>query len=290
MTQEGLEPGLDSGPPAFGARLRIAMDGRGPLCAGIDPHAGLLEAWGLTDSVNGLEKFALGAAEVLAPRVAAVKPQSAFFERFGSRGIEVLERVIATSREAGALVVLDVKRGDIGSTAQAYADAYLDPRSPIAADAITASPFLGFGSLEPMLTTAREHAKGVFVLALTSNPEAPQFQHARTEAGRSVGGTVLDELRALNADTAPMGSFGAVVGATITETDEDLAVNGPLLVPGIGAQGGTADDVRRIFGDVIDFVLPSSSREILGAGPDAGALHAAVGRSLDAFSTVRSGR
>jgi orotidine-5'-phosphate decarboxylase len=280
----------DSRPGSFGARLRMAMDGRGPLCVGIDPHAGLLDAWGLTDSVNGLEKFALGAAEALAPQVAAVKPQSAFFERFGSRGIEVLERVVETSREAGALVVLDVKRGDIGSTAQAYADAYLDPKSPIAVDAITATPFLGFASLQPMLDTARAHGKGVFVLALTSNPEAPQFQHARTAAGRSVAGTVLDELRTLNADIAPMGSFGAVVGATIAETDEDLAVNGPLLVPGIGAQGGTPDDVRRIFGGVLDFVLPSSSREILRAGPDAGALHAAVGRSLDAFTALRGGR
>ena len=125
------------------------MDDRGPLCAGIDPHAGLLEAWNLPDSVEGLEKFALSAAEALAPVVAAVKPQSAFFERFGSRGIAVLERVVETSREAGALVVLDVKRGDIGSTAQAYADAYLDPASPMAVDAITATPFLGFGSLEP---------------------------------------------------------------------------------------------------------------------------------------------
>ena len=275
---------------AFGARLTALVAERGPLCAGIDPHAGLLAAWGLTDSVNGLEKFALGAVEALAPQVAVVKPQSAFFEKYGSRGIEVLERVITTAREAGALVVLDVKRGDIGSTAQAYGDAYLDPKSPIAVDAITASPFLGFGSLEPMLTTARTHAKGVFVLALTSNPEAPQFQHARTEAGRSVGGTVLEELRTLNADAAPMGSFGAVVGATIADTDEDLAVNGPLLVPGIGAQGGTADDVRRIFGDLIDFVLPSISREILGAGPGAAALHAAVGRSLEAFLAVRGGR
>jgi orotidine-5'-phosphate decarboxylase len=279
-----------SEPAPFGARLREAMDGRGPLCAGIDPHAGLLDAWGLTDSVNGLEKFALGAAEALAPRAAAVKPQSAFFERFGSRGIAVLERVIQTSREAGALVVLDVKRGDIGSTAQAYADAYLDPRSPMAVDAITVTPYLGFGSLAPMIETAREHDKGVFVLALTSNPEAPAFQHARTEAGQTVAGTVLDELRALNAGAAPMGSFGAVVGATIDDTTEDLAINGPLLVPGIGAQGGTADDVRRIFGDVIDLVLASSSREILGAGPDAGSLHAAVGRSLDAFTALRGSR
>jgi len=275
---------------AFGAKLREAMDRRGPLCAGIDPHAALIDAWGLTDSVNGLEKFALGAAETLAPRVAAVKPQSAFFERFGSRGIAVLERVVETCHEAGALVVLDVKRGDIGSTAQAYADAYLDPRSPMAVDAITATPYLGFGSLAPMIETAREHDKGVFVLALTSNPEAPAFQHARTDAGQTVAGTVLDELRAVNTGVAPMGSFGAVVGATIADTTEDLAVNGPLLVPGIGAQGGTADDVRRIFGDVIDLVLPSSSREILGAGPDAGSLLAAVERSLDAFLALRGSR
>ena len=276
--------------PGFGARLREAVDGRGPLCAGIDPHVGLLDTWGLTDSVNGLEKFALGAAEALAPVVAAVKPQSAFFERFGSRGVAVLERVVEISREAGALVVLDVKRGDIGSTAQAYADAYLDPLSPIAVDAITASPYLGFGSLAPMIDTAREHGTGVFVLALTSNPEAPAFQRARTEAGPTVAGTVLDQLRTLNSGVDPLGSFGAVVGATIGDTTEDLAVNGPLLVPGIGAQGGTADDVRRIFGDVLDLVLPSSSREILGAGPDPASLLAAAGRSLDAFTALRRGR
>ncbi len=273
----------------FGARLRAAMDGRGPLCAGIDPHAALLDAWGLTDSVNGLERFALTATEALAPHVAAVKPQSAFFERFGSRGIEVLERVIATAREAGALVVLDVKRGDIGSTAQAYADAYLDPRSPIAVDAITAAPYLGFGSLDPMIATAREHGTGVFVLALTSNPEAPPFQHATTSEGRSVAGTVLADLAELNHDVTPLGSFGAVVGATIEQTGEDLDINGPLLVPGIGAQGGTADDVRRIFGKVLEQVLPSSSREILSAGPDAGALHDAVSRSIDAFTALRTG-
>jgi len=280
--------GMTSDP--FGKRLRDAMDERGPLCAGIDPHRGLLESWGLPDSVAGLETFSLSAAEALAPVAAAVKPQSAFFERFGSRGIAVLERVVEISREAGALVVLDVKRGDIGSTAQAYADAYLDPISPMAVDAITATPFLGFGSLDPMLAAAREHGKGVFALALTSNPEAPQFQHARTDAGRTVAGTVLDELRKLNADAAPMGSFGAVVGATIADTSEDLDVNGPLLVPGIGAQGGTADDVRRIFGGVLHLVLPSSSREILGAGPDPAALRAAVGRSVEAFSALRAGR
>ncbi|MCW2782484.1 MAG: pyrF, partial [Marmoricola sp.] len=175
----------------FGARLRAAMDARGPLCAGIDPHAALLESWGLPDSVAGLERFALDAAEALAPVCAAIKPQSAFFERFGSRGIAVLEQVITICREAGAVVVLDVKRGDIGSTAQAYADAYLDQLSPIAADAITVTPYLGFGSLTPMFQTAKANDAGVFVLALTSNPEGPQVQHARTDAGLTVAGTML---------------------------------------------------------------------------------------------------
>jgi orotidine-5'-phosphate decarboxylase len=172
--------------------------------------------------------------------------------------------------------VLDVKRGDIGSTAQAYADAYLDRSSPLAVDAITASPFLGFGSLDPMIDTALAHDAGVFVLALTSNPEGPQVQHARTEDGRTVAGAVLAAVAGRNAGQSPLGSVGAVVGATIGETTEDLDVNGPLLVPGLGAQGGTVDDVRRIFGAAARNVLASSSREILSAGPDKGALHAAA--------------
>lgn len=272
----------------FGARLRAAMDSRGPLCAGIDPHAGLLTAWGLEDSVDGLRRFALGAAEALAPTVAAIKPQSAFFERFGAAGVAVLEETIQICREAGALVVLDVKRGDIGSTAQAYADAYLDQSSPIAVDAITASPYLGFGSLDPMIETARRHDAGVFVLALTSNPEGPEYQHATKADGRMVAASVLDSLREANTGATPLGSFGAVVGATIAEPIPALDINGPLLVPGIGAQGGTADDVRRIFGDVLDLVLPASSREILGAGPDRAALAAAAEQAASSFAALAS--
>ena len=271
----------------FGARLREAMDARGPLCAGIDPHPALLDAWGMTDSAVGLERFSLTAVEALAPCVAALKPQSAFFERHGSKGIAVLEKVIAEARGMGVLVVLDVKRGDIGSTAQAYADAYLQPTSPLAVDAITASPFLGFGSLGPMIDTAIDNDAGVFVLALTSNPEGPEVQHARTADGRTVAGAVLDAVAARNAGVEPMGSIGAVVGATIGETGEKLAVNGPLLVPGLGAQGGTTSDLRRIFGDAARNVLASSSREILRAGPDKATLHAAAletARDLDVLA------
>ena len=264
----------------FGTRLHAAIAARGPLCAGIDPHAALLRDWGLDDDVAGLERFALTAVEGLAPHVSVVKPQSAFYERFGSRGIAVLERVVAESRAAGALVLLDVKRGDIGSTSQAYADAYLDPSSPLAVDAITASPYLGFGSLDPMIETARLHDAGVFVLALTSNKEGPEVQHARVDGG-TVAGRMLGHLRALNDGAEPLGSFGAVVGATIGDTGESLDINGPLLAPGYGAQGGTVADLRRIFGAAAGAVLPSSSRELLRAGPDPRALGDAARRVND---------
>ena len=276
----------DVDPPTFGARLHAAVAARGPLCAGIDPHAALLREWGLGDDVAGLERFALGAVEGLAPHVSVVKPQSAFFERFGSRGIAVLERVVAAARAAGALVLLDVKRGDIGSTSQAYADAYLDPASPLACDAVTLSPFLGFGSLDPFVETARRHGAGLFVLALTSNKEGPEVQHARTDDGGTVAGRVLDRLRDLNAGAEPLGSFGAVVGATISVPAEDLDVHGPLLAPGYGAQGGTVDDLRRIFGRAAGAVLPSSSREILRAGPDKPALHEAARKVAASFADL----
>jgi orotidine-5'-phosphate decarboxylase len=269
----------------FGARLRAAMDLRGPLCVGIDPHPSLLADWGLPDDASGLEKFTMTAVEALAGTVAAVKPQSAFFERRGSAGIAVLERAVGACRDRGALVVLDVKRGDIGSTAQAYADAYLDPSSPLAADAITASPFLGVGSLAPLLDTAAAWGGGVFVLALTSNPEGAQVQHARTPEGLTVAGTVLAALAARNAGSG-LGSFGAVVGATIGSTEEDLDIGGPLLVPGVGAQGGSAESVRRIFGAAVANVLPSSSREILRAGPDVAVLRAAAERAAGQFAAL----
>ena len=276
----------------FGARFAAALADRGPLCAGIDPHAGLLAQWGLPDDVSGLERFALTAVEGLAPYCALVKPQSAFYERFGSRGVAVLERVIAESRAAGTLVLLDVKRGDIGSTTQAYADAYLDPASPLGADAITASPYLGFGSLAPMVDTARKHDAGLFVLALTSNKEGPEVQHARTEggegAGQTVAGRMLDQLRALNAGEEPLGSFGAVIGATIGESELDFDFNGPILAPGFGAQGGTVADIRRIFGRAVAAVTPSSSRELLRKGPSVEAMRDEALRLNDELQALRS--
>jgi orotidine-5'-phosphate decarboxylase len=272
----------------FGARLREAMDARGPLCAGIDPHPALLDAWGLTDSAVGLERFALTAVEALAGSAAAVKPQSAFFERHGAKGVAVLEKVIDAARQEGVLVILDVKRGDIGSTAQAYADAYLDPGSSLAVDAVTVSPYLGFGSLDPLLDTALAHGAGVFVLALTSNPEGAQVQRARTEDGRTVAGAVLEAVAARNAGVQPMGSVGAVVGATVGPTPENLDINGPLLAPGLGAQGATVADVRRVFTTATPNVLASSSRALLAAGPEKAALHAAARAMVEELAALRS--
>lgn len=266
----------------FGARYAAALSERGQLCVGIDPHPGLIREWGYDDTVAGLERFALGAVEATAPYASVVKPQSAFYERFGSRGIAVLERVITESRAAGALVLLDVKRGDIGSTSQAYAEAYLDPASPIAVDAVTVSPYLGFGSLDPFITEAQQHGAGLFVLAATSNPEGPEVQQAVTATGGTVSAVMLDHLRALNAGAEPVGSFGAVVGATIgPATGLDLAINGPLLAPGYGAQGGTVADLVRIFGDSGRWVAAASSRGILRAGPEPAALRAAVEQAND---------
>jgi orotidine-5'-phosphate decarboxylase len=267
----------------FGERLRRAVDQRGPLCVGIDPHAALLSQWGLSDDVAGLERFGRTVVDALADRVAVLKPQSAFFERFGSRGVAVLESIIRQSREAGVLVLLDVKRGDIGSTMGAYASAYLDPASPLCADAITLSPYLGVGSLRPAFDLATAYGGGVFVLALTSNPEGPSVQHARTADGKTVGQTVIDEISQLNVGADPLGSFGVVVGATIGETGHDFAkLNGPLLAPGLGTQGGTPANLRTIFGESLRNVLPSYSREVLGAGPDVAGLRAAAGRAADA--------
>ncbi|HZE39828.1 MAG TPA: orotidine-5'-phosphate decarboxylase [Stackebrandtia sp.] len=287
----------------FGARAAKALAKRGPLCVGIDPHSQLLRAWGLDDTVAGAERFAMTMVEALAGQVAFIKPQSAFFERFGSAGIALLERVIAAARHGGSLVIVDAKRGDIGSTAYAYAQAYLDPSSPLAGDAVTASPFLGVGSLRPMFDMAAAHHRGVFVLALTSNPEGVQVQRARRKDGRTVAQSIIDEIGDANADTEPMGSLGVVVGATVGaargeqdsrgygvthsavqtgETAHDLsALNGPILVPGMGTQGGKPEDLRRVLGTAASQAIPSYSREIARHGPSAPGLRQAASQAGD---------
>jgi orotidine-5'-phosphate decarboxylase len=261
----------------FGARLLNAMRTHGCLCVGVDPHPALLREWGLGDDATALRAFSEICADAFAGRAAVVKPQSAFFERFGARGIAVLEELTSACRSAGTLVLLDVKRGDIGTTMTAYADAYLDPSAPLAVDAITVSPYVGVGALEPAFEAATKHDAGVFVLALTSNPEGADLQRTAAQG-------IVDDLAARNAGTDSLGSLGVVVGATVEELAVDLTgLNGPVLVPGVGAQGGTAADVQRLFGG-LPGVLPAVSRGVLRAGPDVIDLRAAAARLNEELS------
>ncbi len=278
----------------FGQRLTAAMAEHGPLCAGIDPHRALVESWGLTYDLAGLERFTMTCVEAFGGTVAAVKPQSAFFEVFGAKGVALLERALAELRSAGTLTVLDVKRGDIGTTVDAYGQAFLGADAPAAADAITLSPYLGYGSLRPAIDLARATGRGVFVLALTSNPEGASVQHARLADGRSVAGAIADGAAQDNSDARDagrMGSVGLVVGATVGSAVADLGVDlpgmsGPILAPGLGAQGATAQDVRRVFAGALPQVLASSSRDVLRAGPDVAALRARSREVADEVAAI----
>ena len=278
---------------AFGARLAKAMRDYGPLCVGIDPHPEYLARWGLNDSAESLVAFADAILEASAGTAAAVKPNSAFYERHGAQGIAALEHTLQRVRELSVLTILDVKRGDIGSTMEGYADAYLSEGAPLEADAITVSPYLGFGALRPAFELAEHTGKGVFVLALTSNPEGPAVQHARDSDGIAVARVVAESAAEINAGAQPLGSVGLVVGATVGTAvgalGIDLAsVNGPLLAPGVGAQGAGPQEVAHVFGAARDSVLVSQSRGIAQAGPFVeklrGAIQAAAGAAQFALS------
>lgn len=257
-------------PESFGQRVVAAVRVHGPLCAGIDPSAALLGEWGLRDDVAGLRAFCRTCVDAFAGAVAVVKPQVAFFERHGSAGLAELERLIAEATDAGLLVIADAKRGDIDSTAAAYADAWLDPASPLAADAVTAHPYLGLGALHPLVRLAAAHGRGVLVVARSSNPEGRGLQQALTSAGVGVEDMLLAEIAALNASAeVPEGTVGAVVGATLEPSTFALPqLKGIILAPGLGAQGaGPADVAARFAECALGTVLPSSSRGVLRSGP-----------------------
>lgn len=271
---------------AYGQRLSAVVADRGPLCVGIDPHPSLLRSWGLPADVTGLEKMARGMVAALGEHIAVFKPQSAFYEMYGSKGIAVLERVLVDIKAAGALSLLDVKRGDIGSTMDAYASAYLGNGAPLAADAITVSPYLGFESLNGAIDLALATGRGLYVLALTSNPEGPEVQLARTASGATVGQTMINHIAQRNVGDQ-LGSLGIVAGATIGQTGTDFSkLNGSILAPGIGAQGGTAADIAAVFGRAAAWVLPSTSREVIAAGPEPQALRAAANRARAQMKAV----
>ncbi|MBW8871096.1 MAG: orotidine-5'-phosphate decarboxylase [Leifsonia sp.] len=258
---------------AFGSRLRAVFSSSGRLCVGIDPHAALLSAWGLPDSASGVRDFGLRVVEAVADRAGIVKPQIAFYERHGSAGYSALEDVLASARAAGLLVIADVKRGDLGTSVDAYGEAWLTPGSPLEADAMTAVAFQGLGSLDGVLDLAQRAGKGVFVLAATSNPEGFVTQSALRSDGLSVAAGVVAEVAARNAASGSdvLGSVGVVVGATVARADfgiADTSLAGmPVLAPGFGHQGARMSQLPELFGSAAQNVLVSASRSILSAGP-----------------------
>lgn len=267
------------GDVSFGRRLADAVAAHGPLCLGIDPHPELMRDWGLPANVDGLARFCDICVRAF-QGFAVVKPQVAFFEAYGSTGFAVLERATAALREAGVLVLADAKRGDIGSTMVAYAQAWVGD-GPLAADAVTASPYLGFGSLQPLLDLAAANGRGVFVLAATSNPEGAGVQRALA-GNRTVAQSIVDEAAAFNrAGPSKPGSVGVVVGATLDQVPDVSDLGGPVLVPGVGAQGGRPEALGGLGGARPGQLLPAVSREVLRAGPGVAALRAAAGRMRD---------
>jgi orotidine-5'-phosphate decarboxylase len=267
----------------FGARLAEAKLSRGPLCLGIDPHPELLRAWDLPTTADGLAAFCDVCIEAFSG-FAVVKPQVAFFEAYGAAGYAVLERTIAALSTAGVLVLADAKRGDIGSTMAAYAAAWAGD-SPLAADAVTASPYLGFGSLRPLLEAAAANDRGVFVLAATSNPEGATVQRAEFD-GRTVSQLIVDQAAVINrsATGSEPGYVGVVLGATVFEAPDVSELGGPVLVPGVGVQGGRPEALGGLGGAAPGQLLPAVAREVLRAGPSVSDLRAAGERMLDAVA------
>lgn len=257
---------------AFGDRLAAVFGELGGLCLGIDPHAPLLADWGLSDSAAGAREFGLRCVDAAVGRVGIVKPQVAFFERHGSAGYAALEEILAAARAQGIIVIADAKRGDMGSTFDAYAETWLTPGSVLEADAMTANPFQGTGVLERAFELANAHDKGVIVLVATSNPQSATIQTATLPSGGTVAAGILLDMEARNAATGRgLGPFGAVIGATNRVADFgldlDAAPTTPILGPGFGAQGARLTDIRTIYGTAAGRVIASVSRDALSAGP-----------------------
>jgi orotidine-5'-phosphate decarboxylase len=249
----------------FATRLARVMADSGRLCVGIDPHAELLDAWGLPDSADGARTLGLKVVDAAAGTAGVVKPQAAFFERHGSAGYAALEDVIAAARAAGLLVLADVKRGDVGSTVDAYGEAWLTPGSPLEADAMTAVAYQGLGSLDGVIARAEAAGKGVFVLAATSNPEAAPTQLAHRADGPTVAAGVVADVRARGSE-----ALGLVIGATVRIADFGIAdadlVGLPVLAPGFGAQGARLSALPMLFGAAAANTLANVSRSVLGGG------------------------
>jgi orotidine-5'-phosphate decarboxylase len=256
-------------PNSFGSRLSAAFSEYGQLCIGIDPHASLVDAWGLEDSAESLLTFGRKVIEAASGRVGIVKPQVAFFERMGAAGFAVLEILTREARDAGLLVIADAKRGDIGTTMDAYLDAWLGKSAPFYADSLTVSPYLGADVYLGKMGEFFERGKGVISLVATSNPEGESVQ-------LDLAGPQFEALGRINQIAAGpgdrLGPVGAVIGATLNlnrfglNLENQGSVKTPILAPGFGAQGAELSDIKRLFGPVADTVIASVSRSVLESG------------------------
>ena len=256
---------------SFAARFAKGREAHGPLVMGLDPSGDLLVSWGLGDDADGLERFVDIAVETAVGTVAVAKPQSAFYERHGWAGMRALTRLVGELRQAGVLVILDVKRGDVGSTNEAYAQAYLGEDAAIPVDALTLTAYLGLDAMGAFFQRALTSGSGVFIVTRSSNPEGRPLQTATGEDGQSVEAGIVSSLARMNRETGEeVGPFGAVFGASHAPPEGiDLAgMGGLFLVPGLGAQGTTPTDIGRCFAACPERVLPSASRSLLAAGPD----------------------
>jgi len=266
----------------FATRLSQRMIRFGPLCAGIDPSATTLAKCGLPDTADGAFEFGKLIMRSANFEIAVVKPQSAFFERFGSAGVKAIEELAAIAREKDLPFLLDVKRGDIDSTADAYAHAYFHPSSPIRVDAITLSPYLGVKALNSSFELAVKHGCGIFVVVRSSNPEGEALQTARMADGRMVWETMSAEISEFNERLTgkATGSIGAVVGATCTDAGPVVAAlpHSFILSPGIGAQGATINDCRVRMATARGRILPNVSRELIAGGTTADAIGGTIRR------------
>jgi orotidine-5'-phosphate decarboxylase len=274
---------------SFGVRVAEAVGRLGPLCAGIDPSGALLESWGLPDDVSGLRSFCAICIEGFGGVVPVIKPQVAFFERHGSAGLAELERLLVDAAAAGLIVLADAKRGDIDTTAAAYAEAWLAEGSPLAADAVTVHPYLGLAALAPLIKVAGRTGRGVIVVTRSSNPEGRLLQEAVTSSGVSVEDSILEGIAAWNdSPDVPAGTVGAVIGATLEKSAFPLSqLGGVILAPGLGAQGARPQDVAvRFAGASPGSVLASTSRGLLSAGPKPGNLRQAASDLGGELATV----
>jgi orotidine-5'-phosphate decarboxylase len=265
---------------SFHARLLRLIDQRSPLCLGIDPASGSLESAGLPDSPEGIERFAGALLDAALDSVAAVKPQMAYFERFGPAGLEVLARVCERTRAAGVPVIVDAKRGDIGSTMAGYGAAYFGPGAPLAADAVTVTAYLGLSALRPLFDQMASAGGGAFVVVCSSNPDGLPLQTAHLPDGRLVAEWLADEIAAEN-ERLGSRSIGAVIGATCgpwARGPLERLGGAPVLAPGLGAQGGTFEAAAQLFAGSEDHVLLPMSRALTGDGLDPGALGERVAR------------